>query len=59
LQSRVEKLLARAAGGIEPTTLNLSSQSGAYDHSATATPHGFLPTTDQAVCDAALNNLLQ
>jgi len=36
LQSGVEKLLAWAAG-IEPTTLDLSSQSGAYDLSATAT----------------------
>jgi len=32
---RVEKLLAM---GIEPATLGLSSQSGAYDLSATATP---------------------
>jgi len=33
LQYRVEKLL-----GIELTTLDLNSLSGAYDHSATATP---------------------
>jgi len=33
LQSRVEKLLAWA--GIEPTTLDLSFQSGAFDNSAT------------------------
>jgi len=37
LQSRVEKLLAWVVG-IEPTTLDLSFQSGAYDLSATATP---------------------
>jgi len=34
LQSWVEKLLAWP--GIEPTTKDLSSQSGAFDHSATA-----------------------
>jgi len=38
LQSGVKKLLAWAASGIESTTLDLSSQSGAYDLSAMATP---------------------
>jgi len=37
LQSVVKKLLAWQPG-IEPTTLDLSSQSGAYDLSATVTP---------------------
>jgi len=37
LQSGVEKLLAWAAG-IQPTTLDFSSQSGAFDLSAMATP---------------------
>jgi len=38
LQSGVEKLLAWVAAGIERITLDLSSQSGAYDLSATASP---------------------
>jgi len=44
LQSSVEKLLAQLA--IEPTTLDLGSQSGAYDLSATLTlnKHLFLPS---------------
>jgi len=43
LQSGVEKLLAWAVG-IEPTTLDLCSQSGASDLSATATPYSWYGT---------------